>query len=177
MYCNTEIGGCSRMVLYVNKDIKYIRPDINKEDEVNLITSAKGAIVINRSEGIKYSRTIDYSSGYVPMYVDEFKFSLSGIFQSNAQELINNICKNMHGYIVELKTLDNKSYVFPTPVFLKEPSKKEEDGNDFNVFLSYRVPTYKTFLKKLNNIAFVHSYIVVDNSSILGYKNTAIVSK
>jgi len=176
--CFNEIIGIQRMALYINKDVRYNYPDPSNENEVDLIAHAQGSFVINEiNEYIKWERTVNFSGNYKQNYIDNFSFLLHGI-KSNAPGIITEMRNNRLGYIIEIITTGNKSYVFPAPVFLNKNNTKKIDSHSWNVSLSYRIPTFEDRLTKLNTLLMTQSYITLADNKILGDgTGKAIVSR
>lgn len=172
-----EIIGLKAMALYINKDVRYNYPDASKENEVDIIAHAIGSFLIDQqNEEPKWERTLDYSGNYNQNYNDEFTFFLHGI-QNNVPAILKSLRNNRLGYIVEIITTGNQSYVFPAPVFLNDKNTKKVNSHSWTVSLSYRVPTDLDKLDKLNTILMAYSYILGGNNTILGGGgNIAVIS-
>lgn len=175
---SVEIQGIQRMALYINKDIRYRYPDPSNENEVDLIAHAKGSFVINEvKELLKWERSVTYSENYRQNYNDEFSFLLHGI-ENNVPGIIQDLRNNRLGYIVEIITTGNQSFVFPAPVFLNEDNTKQIDSHSWQVSLSYRVTTFEDKLIKLNTLLMTQSYITLADNKIWGDgTGKAIVSR
>ncbi len=165
---NVEIVGVQQLALYINDSVRIRRPDPAIENEVDLIAHAQGSFVINEiNEYPKWIRNTTYSGNYQPIYSDEFTFILHGI-ESNAPEIIESLRNNRLGYVVEIITTGNQSFVFPSPVFLNKENTKQIDSHSWQISLSYRIPSFKDKLTKLNTILMTQSYILVGDNQILG---------
>lgn len=165
---SVEIVGIKSMALYINDNVRIRRPDTSKENEVDLIAHGTGSYVISDiNELPKWERSIAYSGNYMQNFLDEFSFFLHGI-NNEIPEAIKNIRNNRLGYIVEIITTGNKSFVFPTPVFLNGNNTKQIDSHSWAVSLSYRKATFFDKLTKLNTILMTQSYILVADNQILG---------
>ena len=173
---NIEIQGIRRLALYINSDVRINRPDASKENEVDIIAHGKGSFVIDEViEVAKWEREINYSENYKPNFIDTFTFSLHGL-KNNVPFILKSMRNNRLGYIVEIITTGNKSYVFQAPVFLNEDNTKPINSHSWQVSLSYRVPTFEDRLIKLNTVLMTESYILVGDNAILGNGDGAIVS-
>lgn len=175
---NKEIVGLQRMALYNNKNIRIRRPDPSIENEVDLIAHAQGSFLINEiKEYPKWERTVNFSGNYKQNYNDDFSFILHGI-KTNVPGIITKMRNNRLGYIVEIITTGNKSFVFPAPVYLNENNTKQIDSHSWNVSLSYRVPSFEDKLIKLNTLLMTQSYITLAKNKIWGDgTGKAIVSR
>ena len=169
--CVNEIIGVKKIALYINKGVRINRPDPSIENEVDLIAHAQGSFVINEvKEYPKWERELGFSGNYKQNYTDTFSFLLHGI-ENEVPEIIKSLRNNRCGYVVEIVTTGNKSFVFPAPVFLNENNTKQIDSHSWSVSLSYRVPTFEDRLIKLNTILMIYSYILVGDNQILGDGN------
>jgi hypothetical protein len=175
--CNKEIATLKKLALYINDNVRINRPDPSKENEVDLIAHGQGSFVISDvNEVAKWERVIDFSGNYKQNYVDEFSFLLHGI-ENNVPGILESLRNNRLGYIAEIITTGNKSFVFPAPVFLNEKNTKAVNSHSWNVSLSYRVPTFENYLTKLNTVLMTQSYILVGANQVLGDgAGSAIVS-
>lgn len=176
MSCQNEIIGVKSIGLYINKDVRIRRPNPSVENEVDLIAHAKGSYVINEDkEQPKWERTQDFSGNYKIAYQDEFTFLLHGI-ENNVPTILRELRNNRLGYIVEIITTGNKSYIFPNPVFLNKENTKPVDSHSWQVSLSYRVPTFDDYLIKLNTVLMIYNYILTGENSVLGGSaNSAVI--
>lgn len=166
--CISEIVGIKTIALYINKDVRINRPNPSIENEVDIIAHAQGSFVINEvKEQPKWERELGYSGNYKQNYSDTFSFLLHGI-ENNVPGILKSLRNNRLGYIAEIITTGNKSFVFPAPVFLNENNTKQIDSHSWSVSLTYRVPTFLDRLTKLNTILMVFSYILVGDNQILG---------
>lgn len=165
---SVEIIGIKSLALYFNNNVRIRRPDPSKENEVDLIAHGKGSYIISDGDELpKWERSITYSGNYTQNFLDEFSFFLHGI-NNEIPEAIKNIRNNRLGYIVEIITTGNKSFVFPAPVFLNENNTKQINSHSWAVSLSYRTPTFFDKLIKLNTILMTQSYILVGDNKVLG---------
>lgn len=175
---NVEVVGIQQLALYINKGVRIRRPDPSVENEVDLIAHAQGSFIINEVKELpKWTRNTTYSGNYQPSYSDEFTFILHGI-ESNAPTIIEKLRNNRLGYVVEIITTGNQSYVFPTPVFLNSDNIKQIDSHSWQVSLSHRLPTFQDKLTKLNTLLMTQSYITLAQNRIWGDgTGQAIVSR
>lgn len=165
---NVEIVGIKQLALYINDGIRIRRPDAAVENEVDLIAHAQGSFVINEIDELpKWERATGTSGNGNPNYEDTFSFFLHGI-ESNAPEIIESLRNNRLGYVVEIITTGNQSFVFPSPVFLDSDNTKQINSHSWTVSLTYRVLSLKDKLIKLNTILMTQSYILVGDNQILG---------
>lgn len=165
---SVEIVGIKSMALYINDNVRIRRPDASKENEVDIIAHSSGSYVISDANELpKWERSITYSGNYTQNFLDEFSFFLHGI-NNEIPEAIKNIRNNRLGYIVEIITTGNKSFVFPTPVFLNENNTKQIDSHSWKVSLGYRKATFEDKLTKLNTILMTYSFILIDDNKVLG---------
>lgn len=175
MSFQTEIIGVKSIGLYINKDVRLRRPDPSIENEIDLIAHATGSYIINEDkEQPKWERTLNYSGNYKTAYQDEFVFLLHGI-ENNVPEILRELRNNRNGYIVEVITTGNKSFVFPAPVFLNQSNTKQIDSHSWQVSLSYRVPTFEDYLIKLNTVLMIYNYVLTGNNSVLGGSQAAVI--
>ena len=174
MACSTEILGVYKMALYINKDVKYNFPNIDKPNEVDLIAHSVGSYVIDNNDLPKWERTVNYSENYKQNYLDKFSFYLRGV-ENDVPGIIKNLRNNRLGYIVEIITLNKKSFVFPMPVFLSVENTKQVDENKWFVELTYRVRTFKDHFIKLNTILMTSSYILTGENTILSGENNGVI--
>jgi len=175
MACDREIIGILRMALYINKDVRFNFPDPSIENEVDIIAHAQGSYVISDVEEYqKWERSVSYSANYKQNYSDIFSFTLHGI-DNNVPGIIQSLRNNRLGYICEIITKENKSFVFPCPVFLDEKNTKPIDSNSWNVSLSYRVPTFQDKYNKLNTLLMTESFVLIGGMSVLGWGAGQIV--
>ena len=163
----TEIAGIYRIALYVNRFVRYNRPDISIEDVVDFIVHAKGSVVIEPKNQPKWQREIAYSENYKPSYMDTFSFFLDGI-NNDTPSILDAIRKNRNGYILELITIDNRSLVFPTPVFISTNSIKEVNSRNWQVELKYREPTFNNYLDKNNTLLQTNNYLSFGSVGLFG---------
>jgi hypothetical protein len=173
--CNKEVLGLYRMALYINKDVKYNYPDPSKKSEVDLIAHGTGSYVIENYDNPKWERTVNYSQNYKQNYLDKFIFELKGV-ENEIPAIIKDLRNNRLGYIAEIITLNNNSYVFPQPVFLSIENTKQVNQNNWIVELSYRVETFKDYFKKLNTVLMVASYLSIGNNAFLSNKNNNVIT-
>ena len=175
--CASEIIGIKRIGIYINSNVRIRRPNPAIENEVDLIVHGQGSYIIEDSiEQPKWERKINNSDNYKQYFNDKFTFILHGI-QNNVPQIIHDLRNNRLGYIIEIITISEKSYVFPSPVFLDSENTKPINSNSWKISLSYRIPTFQDKLKKLNTLLMDKNYILVGNNKILGYGSGAIVSK
>lgn len=173
--CNTEIQGLKKIALYVNKDVRFNRPDISKENEIDLIAHSIGSVVIDcQNEYAKWQREINYSGNYKQNYMDTFVFNLHGIL-NNTPELLKTLRETRTGWICEIITKSNDSFVFPTPIFVSKAYLKDFNSHSWEIEMKYRVPTFDNYLIKLNSLLMTQSYILVDDNKILGDGEKPIV--
>lgn len=175
MACSTEMLGVYRMALYINKDLTYNFPDISKPREINLIAHGSGSYVVENNDLPKWQRTVNYSQNYKQNYFDKFSFYLRGI-ENNVPEMIKNLRNNRLGYIVEIITLNNKSFVFPMPVFLSQENTKQVDENKWFIELSYRTETFKDYYIKLNTLLMTYSFVITGENTILSGENNGVIT-
>jgi len=173
-----EIVGIKSMGIYINEGVRYNYPDKSKENEVDLIAHAIGSYVISDiNELPKWERIVNYSANYNQDYNDIFTFFIHGT-ENDTPEILKDLRNNRKGYIIEIITTGNKSYVFPSPVFLNEDNTKQVDSHSWVISLSYRTFSKKDKLVKLNTLLMTNSYILLGENKILGNgEGKAIVSK
>ena len=99
--------------------------------------------------------------------MDFFSFSLHGI-DNDTPEILKALRESRDGYVTEIQTTGGKSYIFESPVFVSEAYVKENDSRSWAVIMTYRVPTFKNRLTKLNTLIFDNSFILVGDNQILG---------
>lgn len=163
-----EILGLKKIAFYINNNVRYNFPDPAVENEIDLIAHAEGSIVVSDSiELPKWERILTFSGNYKQNYFDEFSFIAHGIL-NNVPGLILAMRNNRLGYITEIITTSNRSFVFPVPVFLNAENTKQVDSHSWNVSLSYRIPTFQDHYTKLNTLLMIYSYILVGDNQILG---------
>jgi hypothetical protein len=173
--CFNEIQGVKKIAFYINKDVQFNRPDPSVENEIDIIAHATGSFVINEvNELPKWERIQDYSGNYRIVYQDQFTFLLHGI-ENDIPSILRDLRANRLGYITEVVTTGNKSYVFPAPVFLNERNTKQVDSHSWQVSLTYRVPTFEDYLIKLNTVLMIYSYILTGSDSVLGGSSEAVI--
>lgn len=166
--CVNEIIGVKKIALYINKDVRYNYPDPSIENEIDIISHSVGSIIVDQiNELPKWERTLNYSGNYKINYSDEFTFLLHGI-ENNVPEILEVLRNNRLGFVTEIITTGNKSFVFPTPVFLNTDNTKQIDSHSWSVSLSYRVPSLEDKLDKLNNLLMTANYCLLGNNNILG---------
>ena len=170
-----EIAGIYKIALYVNKFIRYNRPDVSIEDVVDFIVHARGSVIVNQENKPTWSREISYSENYKPIYSDTFTFFLDGI-NNDTPEILQAIRSNRNGYILELITIDNRSLVFPTPVFISKNSIKEVNSRNWQIELKYREPTFNNYLDKNNTLLQTNNYLSFGSVGLFGVGlNTVLV--
>ena len=170
-----EIQGVKTLAFYINDDVRIKRPDASKENEVDLIAHGTGSFIINEIiEQPKWERTIETSGNYKGTFIDKFSFILHGI-ENEIPEIILKMRNNRLGYVTEVVTRGNKSYVFPAPVFLDNENTKRIDSHSWNVSLGYRVPSHEDRLIKLNTIIMAYNYVLTGNNNVLAGGSDAIV--
>jgi hypothetical protein len=166
------ILGINKIVLYENKGVKFIRPDISKQNEVNFIWSGSENYVIDYSKNPTWQRSVNYSANYEPSFADKFNFVLFG---NDNNKNINSIRKNRSGFIVEVQTVDGKSFIFPSPVFVVGVSEMSQDDKSWQVEMNYRQPTFKDYLLKLNTMVMTGNYILSNSNGLLISKENTIL--
>ena len=150
--CPSEIIGVKSISLYLNSGIQLIRPDISNENEVNLIADGAGSYTISNPVLLpKWERIVGYSRNYKQNYSDEFTFMVNGI-ENEIPAIIKDLRSNRVGYIAEILTTGNQSYVFQSPVFLNNANTKQIDSHSWQVSLSYRIPSFLNKLTLLSTI-------------------------
>jgi hypothetical protein len=175
MDCTKEIIGVQTIAFYTNKDVIFNYPDITNEKEIDLISYSGGAYVVDEViEFPKWERKIVKSGNYKGKFIDNFSFQLNGI-KNSMPAIIKEMRNNRLGFITEIITTANNSYVFPIPVFLDQKNTKRIDSHSWNVSLSYRVPTFKDKLTKLNNLIMIYDYILGGDDSIIAGGTESIV--
>lgn len=173
---NIEITGIKSIALYINDNVSISRPDPSKENEVDIIVHGQGSYLISDiTEYPKWERVLINSENFTQKFIDVFSFVLHGI-ENQIPQALKDIRNNRLGYIVEIITTGGKSFVFPTPVFLNSENTKQINSHSWSVSLSYRVPTFKDKLLKLNTLLMDNSYKIVGDNEILGYGEGALVS-
>ena len=164
---NIEAPGILTMALYANKGVKFMRSNIAIESEIDLINHAVASIVIENTELPTWKREIDYSDNYLEQYTDTFKFEFHGI-SSEIKDVLKLLRGRREGWIVEIITVDNQSFVFQSPVFVSKKYEKAENVRGWVVEMTYREPTKLDYLTKLNNLLMTNSYIYLGDNKILG---------
>lgn len=173
MSCS-EIAGIYKIALYVNKFVRYNRPDISIENVVDFIVHAKGSVVIEQKNKPTWNREISYSENYKPNYSDTFTFFLDGI-NNDTPSILNAMRRNRNGYILELITVDNRSLVFPTPVYISKNSIKEINSKTWQVELKYREPTFNNYLDKNNTLLQTRNYLSFGSIGLFGVGNNTVL--
>lgn len=171
--CASEIIGVKKIALYINNGARFERPDTSAENEVNLIvTESENFLLTDVKSLMKWERVVSFSGNYKQNYFDEFSFLLHGV-QNDIPELIKTLRSNRLGYIIEIITTGNKSFVFPSPVFLNQNNTKQIDSHSWNISLSYRIPS---FLNKLTLLAVIGSQPeeIVNNAEIIGVQSISL---
>ena len=164
----TEIRGVKTIALYENNDVVFNYPDVSRPNEIDLISYSGSVVVIDQTnEQPKWSRKVDYSANYKQNYFDEFSFILHGI-ENDTPTILETLRNNRKGFIAEVITTGNNSYVFQSPVFLNKANTKQIDSHSWGVTMSPRTPTFETYLIKLNSLIMVGSFILVGVNQILG---------
>jgi hypothetical protein len=153
-----ETPGIYTIGLYVNNGIKLRRPDPAIENEVDIISHQTATVFVPNHYLPKWERIISYSENYSEQYEDIFSFSLFGI-RSEIRNTLQYLRARREGFIVEIRTLDNQSFVFPTPVFVSANYEKPNNQRSWQIEMKYRQPTKNDYLYKLNNLIFSYSYI------------------
>lgn len=172
---NIEIVGIQYLGIYINSDVVINRPDPANENEVDIIIHGQGSYVISDPNELpKWERITNNSGNFTQSFIDKFSFILHGI-ENNVPEIIQELRNNRLGYIIEIITTGGKSFIFPTPVFLDSENTKPIDSHSWQISLSYRVPTLKDKLTKLNTLLMDNSYILVGDNEVLGFGEGAIV--
>lgn len=171
--CQTfkESTGVYRAVLYNNYNLKLIRPDISKPNEIHLINYGGGAIIIDNSDDPKWTRTIATGPNYKETFQDTLQFNLYGLNDEN-ESIINNLYTNINGWILELQLNNGQNIIFPTPVYLNQDVIFDYNNGNSIVNISYSVPTLQDYLIKLNNLVFAYSFVLIGSDSVLGYTET-----
>jgi hypothetical protein len=174
--CFNEIRGVKKLALYENNNVVFNYPDPDKETEIDLISYSGSYVIIDSViEQPKWSRTVDFSGNYKQNYFDEFSFFLHGI-ENDTPEILETLRNNRKGFIAEVITVGNKSYVFQSPVFLNNSNTKQVDSHSWNVTMSPRTPTFLSYLTKLNTLILVGSFIIVEIGKLLGADATTLIS-
>jgi len=168
-----EILGINKIVLYENKGVKFIRPDIAVQNEVNFIWSGSENYVIDYPNLPKCERFVDYSANYEPNFNDKFSFVLFG---NDNNKNINSIRKNRNGFIVEIQTVTGESFVFQSPIFVIGVSELSQDVKSWQVEMNYRQPTFKDYLLKLNTLVMTGNYILINSNGLLISENNTVLT-
>ena len=125
MNCQNEISGIKKIAFYVNEGVRFNFPNPAIENEIDLIAHSVGSVVVDAvNEYPKWERELNYSGNYKQNYSDTFSFIVHGI-ENDVPAIIKSMRNNRSGYITEIITTGNKSFVFPTPVFLSTPNIKK----------------------------------------------------
>jgi len=159
-----ETAGISRMAFYVNKNVIIQRPDPAIENEVSLISYSGGSVTVDPGDRPKWKREIDTGKNYVQTYIDSFSFQLNGL---KSRDILDFLRKQRKGFITEIITTGNESYIFPSPVFVSDIYSKENNSRDWTIELSYRVPTLLDKLTKNNTLLMTANYILVGGNEIM----------
>lgn len=163
-----EVQGVKALAFYINDDVRINRPDPSVENEVDIIAHSTGSFIIGDTyEYPKWERSIEYSENYKEQFTDKFTFILNGI-ENDVPLIIESMRNNRLGYVTEVVTTGNRSYVFPAPVFLDMENTKKINSHSWSVSLGYRVPTFQDRLIKLNTILMAYNYILGGDNSVLG---------
>ncbi|MCK5613610.1 LamG domain-containing protein, partial [Candidatus Pacearchaeota archaeon] len=121
----------------------------------------------------KWERIVGYSRNYKQNYTDEFTFLAHGI-DNETPAIIKDLRNNRVGYIVEILTTGNQSYVFQSPVFLNEANTKQIDSHSWQVSLAYRIPSFLNKLTLLSTILSNESQVLSTDREIIGVQKIAL---
>jgi len=176
MINNCEIAGIQTLALYINKDVDFKFPNPAKKKEVNLIAHAIGSFTFGDSlELPTWRREIEFSANKKLLYSDTFTFFIHGI-ENEIPEIIEKLRNSRVGFIAEIITKGNKSFVFPAPVFVNKNSVKKVNSHSWAISLTYAVPTVQNYYIKLNTILMNYSYIYLGGNSVLGASNNLAIT-
>jgi hypothetical protein len=171
----SEIIGVYQANLYINKDVTIRRPDISKENEVDIIAHSQGSFKIERQDNPRWKREINNSRNYKEVFQDTLIFELFGLNDNN-EEVLSGIRNNRVGFIVELVLKEGRSIVFETPMFISIPTEKPENTRNYRIELQYKQPTFSNYLKKLNTIFFAYNLISLGGENILSANSNTIIT-
>ncbi len=163
-----EVTGVKTLAFYVNKNVEFHRPDISKENEIDLITHGVASLVIAHTEYPAWQRILTPSANAGNLYQDIFTFSIYGTTENEDNVLAFFQAYRQYGFITEMILIDGRSFVFPSPVFVTEEIEKAKNRRHWPIQMNYRVPTTKNKLLKLNTLLATHSYISLGGNYILG---------
>ena len=150
--CFNEIIGINSLTLILNENVRFERPIISVENEVNLYAAAENSYLINEIDNhIKWKRTVNYSANYKQNYIDEFTFIVHGI-GNEIPNIIKELRNNRKGYIAIIKTTGNLNFVFQNPIFLNAENTKKINSNSWIVSIGYKLPTFDNKLVLLSQI-------------------------
>lgn len=163
--------GVYKAVLYNNQNMRFRRPDITKENEVDLVSYSGGAIIVEYEDLPKWTRERTTGANYKEMFTDSIEFYMKG-FNENNNTILKALRENKNGWILELQLINKQNIMFQSPVFLSEAVTFDFNNGVHKVNLSYRVPTFKDYLTKLNDLIFAYSFLFFGTNAVAAYDNS-----
>lgn len=174
MIRDKEIIGVRKLSLYLNKGVRFERPIIEVEDEIDLIAVNDGNFTISEVKSqIKWERTLSYSGNYKQAYFDEFIFLVHGI-SNEIPQVINTLRSNRLGYIVDIETTGGDKYTFQSPIFINSENIKQINSHSWEVTLGYRIPTFSNRLTRLSVSSIFEPQEIVNSVEIQGIRKLAL---
>ena len=165
---NSSAIGVYKAILYVNDNVQLNRPDISKENEVDLISYGGGVVLIPFEDSPKWTRTRTTGDNYKEMFQDELSFFMNGLSENN-NLILKTLRENKKGFLLELQLLNGQNILFQTPVFLKNAVTFDFNNGVHSVTVAYRVRTSLSYLTKLNDLIFAYSFYLVSGDEVLAY--------
>lgn len=161
----------SRAVLYRNRNAKWRRPDISKEDEVDLLSYSGGAVIIPSTDEPVWRRERLTGNNANEMFIDSIEFKMIGLTDTNDQ-ILKFLRETRDGFLLEVQLNNTRNLIMQAPVFLQNVVNFNLNEGGHVVTLAYRVPTPLNYLTKLNDLVFGYSFYFADSSSILAWSNS-----
>ena len=170
--------GVYRAILYQNDNVVLRRPDITKENEVDLLSYGGGVVTIPFEDEPKWTRDRTTGGNYKELFNDTISFFLNGLSDNN-NLILKFLRESTKGFILELQLLSGLNLIFETPIYLSEAVTFDFNNGVHSVALNYRVPTPKTYFIKLNDLVFAYSFYLIGQSEVLAYdlNNPLIISE
>jgi hypothetical protein len=132
-----EIAGINNIILYENKGIAFVFPNIANIDEVSSITNTGTVDNIDFCSDINFSRKLKKGLNDKQLKDDTIEFFIQD-FSLEKQATVKRLQKNRCGYIAQISFESGEVLILQTPIFFNK-TKKDVNKNSFVVSANYRV--------------------------------------
>jgi hypothetical protein len=132
-----EIAGINNIILYENKGIAFVFPNVANIDEVSSITNTGTVDNIDFCSDINFSRKLKKGLNDKQLKNDTIEFFIQD-YSLEKQEIVKRLQKNRCGYIAQISFESGEMLILQTPIFFNK-TKKDINKNSFVVSANYRV--------------------------------------